>query len=102
MKFTYVREDKVVGINGKFLNIDNSSFDQEVDAIQWCDTCGEIEFVNRQEKSNKTFKDISYIQPLIDLWNKVNNSIFVQDNASAQKLTEVQNKNQQLINTLNG
>ena len=55
MRFTYVREDKVVGIDGKFLNIDNSSFDQEVDAIQWYETYGEIEFVNRQERSNETF-----------------------------------------------
>jgi hypothetical protein len=72
MRFTYVREDKVVGIDGKFLNIDNSSFDQEVDAIQWYETYGEIEFVNRQERSNETFENILYIQPLIDLWSTKN------------------------------
>ena len=72
MRFTYVREDKVVGIDGKFLNIVNSSFDQEVDAIQWYETYGEIEFVNRQERSNETFENISYIQPLIDLWSTKN------------------------------
>jgi hypothetical protein len=69
MRFTYVRADKVVGIDGKYLNIDNSSFDQEVDAIQWYETYGEIEFINRQERCNETFEDIDYIQPLIDLWN---------------------------------
>ena len=68
MRFTYVRADKVVGIDGKFLNIDNSSFDQEVDAIQWYETWGEIEFVNRQERINEKFEDISYIQPLIEAW----------------------------------
>jgi hypothetical protein len=68
MRFTYVRADKVVGIDGKFLNIDNSSFDQEVDAIQWYETWGEIEFINRQERNNEKFEDISYIQPLIEAW----------------------------------
>ena len=69
MRFTYVKDDKLVGIDGDFLEIDNSNFDQEVHAIQWYDTYGEIEFTNRQERNNEIFEDISYIQSLIDLWN---------------------------------
>ena len=34
------------------------TFHQEVDAIQWYETYGEIEFVNRQERSNETFENI--------------------------------------------
>jgi hypothetical protein len=70
MRFTYVKDDKLVGIDGDFLEIDNSNFDQEVHAIQWYDTYGEIEFTNYQERNNEIFEDISYIQPLIDLWTE--------------------------------
>jgi hypothetical protein len=69
MRLTYIKSDKSIGIDGAFLTVDNSSFDQEVDAIQWYDTYGEIEFVNRQERNNEIFEDIDYIQPLIDFWN---------------------------------
>ena len=69
MRFTYVREDKKVKIDGELFFIDNSNFDQSIDAIQWYDSYGEIEFVNRAEKNNEIFDNISYIQPLIDLWN---------------------------------
>ena len=72
MRFTYVRADKVVGIDGKFLNIDNSFFDQQIDAIQWYDTWGEIEYVNRQERNNERFEDVSVIKDLVFAWNDVN------------------------------
>jgi hypothetical protein len=99
MRFTYVREDKIVGIDGEFLNIDNSSFDQEVDAIQWYETYGEIEFINRQERNNETFEDINYIQPLIDLWNITKSQPPVPVPDYQQQLL---NKNQELTNTING
>ena len=68
MRFTYVRADKAIGIDGKFFNFDDIDFNSDVDAIQWYDTHGEIEFINRQERNNEKFEDISYIQPLIELW----------------------------------
>jgi hypothetical protein len=68
MRFTYVRHDKSIGIDGKFLYFDSIDFDSQVDAIQWYDTYGEIEFVNRQERNNEKFEEIAYIQPLIELW----------------------------------
>jgi hypothetical protein len=72
MRFTYVRADKVVGIDGKFINIDNSNFNQEIDAIQWYDTWGEIEYVNRQERNNERFEDVSFIKDLVFAWNDAN------------------------------
>jgi hypothetical protein len=68
MRFTYVRADQVVGIDGDFLKVEDVNFDPQVDAIQWYETWGEIEFVNRQERNNERFEDISYIEPLIDAW----------------------------------
>lgn len=72
MRFTYVRADQVVGIDGKFLKIDNSNFDQQIDAIQWYDTWGEIEYVNRQERNNERFEDVSFIKDLVFAWNDAN------------------------------
>lgn len=68
MRFTYVKADQVVGIDGNFLKVEDVNFDPQVDAIQWYETWGEIEFVNRQERNNERFEDISYIEPLIDAW----------------------------------
>ena len=68
MRFTYVRADQVVGIDGDFLKVEDVNFDPQVDAIQWYETWGEIEYVNRQERNNEKFEDISYIEPLIDAW----------------------------------
>ena len=73
MKFTYIKGDKIIGIGDEitvFYQFDTIDFDPEVDAIQWYNTWGEIEYTNRQEKCNEKFEDISYIQPLIDLWNQ--------------------------------
>lgn len=99
MRFTYIKTDKLVGIDGEFLTVDNSSFDQEVDAIQWYETYGEIEFVNRQEKNNEIFEDIAYIQPLIDLWNTTKSQ---PPNLIPTYQQQLQNKNKDLINAING
>jgi len=107
MRFTYIKSDKNVGIDGKFLKIDNLVFDAEVDAIQWYDTYGEIEFVNRQERNNEIFEDISYIQPLINFWNDAK---IKQDQLIAEKEQQQQNKennqsveadNQKLLDMIN-
>ena len=108
MRLTYIKSDKSIGIGGVFLTVDNFSFDQEVDAIQWYDTYGEIEFLNRQQRNNEIFEDINYIQPLIDLWNaeKIN-----QDQLIAEKEKKVQQdelnssiiqfENQKLLDKIN-
>ena len=70
MRFTYVKTDKAIGIDGRFFRFNSIDFDSDVSAIQWYDTYGEIEFVNRQERNNEIFEDISYIQSLIDLWEQ--------------------------------
>lgn len=69
MKLTYIKEDNIIGINGIFHHIDNIIFDPEISAIQWYETYGEIEYFNKNEKTNKTFTDETYISSLIDLWN---------------------------------
>jgi hypothetical protein len=108
MRFTYIKTDKIIGINGIFLTIDNSSFNQEVDAIQWYDTYGEIEFINRQERNNEFFEDINYIQSLIDLWNveKINqDQLIAEQEKKAQQdklnLSTIQLENQKLLDKIN-
>jgi hypothetical protein len=108
MRFTYIKSDKLVGIGSTFLIVDNSSFDPEVDAIQWYETYGEIEFVNRQQKNNQIFEDIKYIQPLIDLWNaektKHDQLIAEQENQAQQSKLDhhvIQLENQKLLDKIN-
>jgi hypothetical protein len=104
MRFTYIKSDKNVGIDGKFLKIDNLVFDPEVDAIQWYDTYGEIEFINRQERNNEIFEDISYIQPLIDLWNneKVKqDQLIAKKEQEQQNISSVESDNQKLLDMIN-
>lgn len=108
MRFTYIKTDKIIGINGIFLTIDNLSFNQEVDAIQWYDTYGEIEFINRQERNNEFFEDINYIQSLIDLWNveKINqDQLIAEQEKKAQQdklnLSTIQLENQKLLDKIN-
>ena len=107
MRFTYIRSEKNVGIDGEFIKIDNIQFDPEVDAIQWYDTYGEIEFINRQQRNNETFDDINYIQPLINFWNDAK---IKQDQLIAEKEQQQQNQqnnasietdNQKLLNMIN-
>lgn len=104
MRFTYIKSDKNVGIDGKFLKIDNLVFDPEVDAIQWYDTYGEIEFINRQERNNEIFEDISYIQPLIDLWNNEKtkqDQLIVEKEQEQQNISSVESDNQKLLDMIN-
>ena len=108
MRLTYIKSDKSIGIDGAFLTVDNSSFDQEVDAIQWYDTYGEIEFLNRQQRNNEIFEDINYIQPLIDLWNaeKINqDQLIAEQEKKAQQdklnLANIQLENQKLLDKIN-
>jgi hypothetical protein len=108
MRFTYIKTDKIIGINGIFLTIDNSSFNQEVDAIQWYDTYGEIEFINRQERNNEFFEDINYIQSLIDLWNieKIKKDKLIAEQEKRVQQDEsnsstIQLENQKLLDKIN-
>ena len=103
MKFTYIKSDKTVGIDGLFLTIDNIQFDSKVDAIQWYDTYGEIEFINRQERSNEFFDNISYIQPLIDLWNAEKTKLdqVIAEKPQQQNNTSVESDNQKLLDKIN-
>jgi len=108
MRLTYIKSDKSIGIDGAFLTVDNSSFDQEVDAIQWYETYGEIEFINRQQKNNEFFEDINYIQPLIDLWNiekEKQDQLIAEQEKQAQQdklnLPDIQLENQKLLDKIN-
>jgi len=108
MRLTYIKSDKSIGIDNLFLTIDNIQFDPEVDAIQWYETYGEIEFINRQERSNEFFEDINYIQPLIDLWNvekeKQDQLIVEQEKQTQQdklNLPDIQLENRKLLDKIN-
>jgi hypothetical protein len=98
MRLTYSRSDKKIGIDGVFIEIENLNFDPEVSSIQWYDTYGEIEFVNRQEKNNKKIDDIAYIEPLIKFWQIENSKI---EQFPVFKPEPIAFENQKLLEKLN-
>jgi len=74
MRVTIVAEDNVVCVEEHCETVDCSSLDEEIQAIQWYDGRGEIEyktdysegFPNR--KMNFMIVDFSPYQYLVDLW----------------------------------
>jgi len=103
MRFCYIKYNKQVTIDGHYYEIPDLEFDPEVDAIQWYDTWGEIEYINRQERSNEKFEDISYIQPLIDLWNveKTKQDQLITETSQQQNILSIESDNQKLLDMIN-
>jgi len=103
MRFTYVQEDKVVGIDNDFLNFDEDCFDPTVRAIQWYDSWGEIEFVDQRQKNNEIFTSINYIESLIELFNTLKehkkkfNLLKLEDEDKAKQDYTVEKENTQLL-----
>lgn len=67
MRLTIVPDDKVVIVDGEgYFDVDVSSLDANIHAIQWYDTHGEIEF--KDETNNEKIEDISFCGPVVSAW----------------------------------
>lgn len=65
MRLTIIRDDATIGIDGVWRNVDMSSLDPDIRAVQWNNDSGHLEF---DEGPNVDLTDIAEFQPLIDLW----------------------------------
>ncbi len=81
MKVTIITDDKTIIIDGVALQIDYE-YDESVHAIQWNENTGIVEY---KDKPQKKFKDISLIQPYIDVYNIEKASRFTPDELSEQE-----------------
>lgn len=67
MKLTIVPDDKVVIVDGEvYFDVDVSSIDANIHAIQWYDTYGEIEF--KDGTNNEKIEDISFCDSVVSAW----------------------------------
>ena|ERR1700719_2892010 len=72
-KYSIIRIDNIVVVNGEHYQVDCSSLPSNIHAIQWNETCGHIEFVDEDPNDgkrdpNQTIDDFSPYQYLIDKW----------------------------------
>lgn len=66
MRLTIIRDDGVVGIDGKFRKVDLSSLPSSIRAVQWNGGTGHVEY---DDMSNAEISSITSFQIFIDSWN---------------------------------
>lgn len=72
MKLTIIVEDKWVAVDGVgYSNIDMSSLDPDIWAVQWFGQTGWIEYcdIGEGKKPNQQIDSITQFKTIIDLWN---------------------------------
>jgi hypothetical protein len=74
IRLTIIKEDNLVGIDGKFTRIDCSSLPPDLYALQWdaVNSVGEIEWYGSPKPPNTKISNISAYQDLITEWYKAN------------------------------
>jgi hypothetical protein len=68
MRVTIIPEDKWIRKDDVSTNLPEWNFDDEnIHAIQWYDTEGEIEYKEKPKLPNEVITDISIVQPYVDV-----------------------------------
>jgi hypothetical protein len=74
MRLVIIPSDSFVSIDGEgYGNLNLSSLDQTIHAVQWYETHGEVEHkdpVTGRMTENRAITDISEFSAVIDLWNE--------------------------------
>jgi hypothetical protein len=72
MRVTIVAEDSRVNVEGQSEVVDLSTLDEEIHAVQWYGTVGEVEYktdyINNTRKANERIDDFTPYQKFVDLW----------------------------------
>lgn len=72
MRVTIIADDRMVYVEGQPETVDLSSLPEDVHAVQWYGTRGEVEFKNNfvenKRKPNEEIKDFAEYQEFVDLW----------------------------------
>jgi hypothetical protein len=76
-RFSLIADDNVVCVDGLAHRVDVSDIDQDVHAVQWHSTWGEIEFKGHR-KPNQRFTDFSPFQKFVARWAAVDSALKVE------------------------
>jgi hypothetical protein len=66
MRLTIIRDDGIVGIDGKFKKIDLSSLPRGIRAVQWNSVAGHVEY---DDMTNTEISSMTPFQTFVDAWN---------------------------------
>lgn len=71
MRVTIVAEDNMVVVGGVGRRVDLSWLEEDVHAVQWYDTAGEVEYktINSKRKMNVGILSFGPYQRAVDQWN---------------------------------
>ena len=74
IRLTIIKNDNLVGIDGKFTTIDCSSLPSNLHAVQWdaVNSVGEVEWNGNPKPSNTPITDITDYQDIVTAWYKAN------------------------------
>lgn len=82
MKLTIILSDKVIGIDGVFLNCNQEDIDwipSNIHAVQWYDTWGEVEYIG--ETPNERIEELGIYEKAIEVYE--NETKKIQDELDA-------------------
>lgn len=72
MRIAIIAEDSRVSIEGQSERVDLSTLDEEVHAVQWYGTVGEVEYkhdyIANTKKNNERIDDFTPYQKFVDAW----------------------------------
>lgn len=72
MRVTIIADDSVVSVEGFAETVDLSALDEDIHAVQWYDTVGEIEYkqdyIKGTRKANERIEDFAPFQQFVDAW----------------------------------
>ncbi len=67
MRITLINDDNNAGVDGEFRNVDLSTLDANIHAVQWDGVKGHVEF--KDQTANRTLTDFfAEFQPFFDAW----------------------------------
>jgi hypothetical protein len=79
MRVTIIADDRMVYVGGEPLIVDMTGLDPTIQAIQWYDTVGEIEYrydaITHTRKPNDRITDLSPFQVFVDRWTAASNAL---------------------------
>ena len=89
MRLTIVKNDGYVAIEGEgYLDIDLSTIDTNINAIQWYDTYGEVEIKDNRNRiiENKDLTNIDDYLFVVPLWQAKKDEAIENENRAEVKL----------------
>jgi hypothetical protein len=72
MRVTIIASENRVNVEGQSETVDLSTFDEEINVVQWYGSVGEVEYktdyTNNTRKHNDTITDFAPYQKFVDMW----------------------------------